>query len=198
LVLVANKVVPATDLKSLVAYIKAHPGEISYGSFGIGTSSHLFGDLMARQYGLDMVHVPYKGAGDVQKDLVGGRIQLMFAAAGGAVQFVRSGRVVMIGVAAPQRSPLLPGVATLSEQGAKRLDIDGWVGFFGPAQMPAPVVASIHDALVKVLADPTTRAEFEKGAYEARSSTPAQMAEMVKDSYVQWGKVAEDLGVRKE
>lgn len=198
LVLVAHKSVPAQTLPELVAYAKAHPGTLNYGSFGNGSSSHLFGQLMAKQYGLEMVHIPYKGAGDVQKDLVGGRVQIMFAAAGGAVQFVRTGNVRMIGVASPQRSPLLPGVPTLAEQGAKGLDVDGWVGFFGPAAMRPATVARLNAALRKVLAEPQVKAEFEKGAYEAVSSTPQAFAKMVQASYEQWGQIAATLGVKKE
>jgi tripartite-type tricarboxylate transporter receptor subunit TctC len=198
LVLVAHKSVPAENLKQLVEYAKANPGKLNYGSFGNGTSSHLFGQMMAKQYGLDMVHIPYKGAGDVQKDLVVGRVQIMFAAAGGAVQFVRTGQVRMIGVAAPKRTRLLPGVPTLAEQGATGLDIDGWVGFFGPARMPPATVARLNSALVKVLAAPQVKEEFEKGAYEAIASSPSEFGSLVKDSYERWGRVAESLGVRKE
>lgn len=198
LVLVAHKSVPAENLQQLVAYAKANPGKLNYGSFGIGSSSHLFGQLMAKQYGLDMVHIPYKGAGDVQKDLVGGRVQIMFAAAGGAVQFVRTGQVRTIGVATPKRSPLLPGVPTLSEQGASGLDVDGWVGFFGPAKLPPATVGRLNAALAKVLADPAVKAEFEKGAYEAVSSSPEAFAATVKASYDRWGQIAATLGVKKE
>ncbi|MBL0421489.1 tripartite tricarboxylate transporter substrate binding protein [Ramlibacter sp. AW1] len=198
LVLVAHQSVPGDNLQQLVAYAKANPGKLNYGSFGQGSSSHLFGQLMAKQYGIDMVHVPYKGAGDVQKDLIAGRVQLMFAAAGGAVQFVRSGNVRMIGVVAPQRSPLLPGVPTLAEQGAKGLDIEGWVGFFGPAHMPPATVARLNAALVKVLAEPQVKSEFAKGAYEAVSSTPQAFATTVRESYEQWGRIAADLGIQKD
>ncbi|MBN9474879.1 MAG: hypothetical protein ABS43_03110 [Bordetella sp. SCN 67-23] len=194
LVLVVHESVPAKNLKELVAYAQAHPGKLNYASFGAGTSSHLFGQLMAKQYGLDMVHVPYKGAADVQKDLLTGRIQIMFAAAGGAVQFVHSGGVRMLGVAAPQRSGLLPELPTLAEQGAKGLDIDGWVGFFGPAGMAPAATSRLNAALVKVLALPKVKQEFAKSAYEAASSSPEAFAAMVKTSYDQWGKVVRALG----
>jgi tripartite-type tricarboxylate transporter receptor subunit TctC len=198
LVLVAHKSVPATNLQQLVAYAKANPGKLNYGSFGIGTSSHLFGQLLSRQYGLDMVHVPYKGAGDVQKDLIAGRVQVMFAAAGGAVQFVRTGQVRMLGVAAPKRSVLLPDVPTLAEQGGQGLDIDGWVGFFGPANLEPATVARLSAALAKVLAMPAVKDEFAKGAYEAAWSSPADFGAMVRQSYQQWGKIIASLGLRKE
>ena len=198
LVLVTHKSVPVENLQQLVAYAKAHPGALNYSSFGIGTSSHLFGQLLSRQYGLEMTHVPYKGTGDVQKDLVAGRVQVMFAAAGGAVQFVRSGQVRMLGVAAPKRTPLLPGIPTLAEQGGQGLDIDGWLGFFGPANMAPATVSRLNAALVKVLAIPQVKEEFAKGAYEATSSTPGEFAAMVRQSYEQWGKVVAALGLRKE
>ena len=198
LVLVAHKSVPVETLPQLVAYAKAHPGELNYGSFGNGSSSHLFGQLLAKQYGLEMVHIPYKGAGDVQKDLVGGRVQIMFAAAGGAVQFVRTGQVRMIGIAAPERSTLLPGVPTLKEQGGVGLDVDGWLGLFGPAKLPPATLDKLNAALVKVLADPAVRSEFEKGAYQAVSSTPQAFGATVKASYDRWGQIAASLGIKKE
>jgi tripartite-type tricarboxylate transporter receptor subunit TctC len=198
LVLVAHKSVPAENLQQLVAYARANPGKLSYGSFGTGTSSHLFGQLMAKQYGLDMVHIPYKGTGDVQKDLLAGRIQIMFAAAGGAVQFVRNGNVRMLGVAAPVRTKLLPGVPTLTEQGAKGLDVDGWLGFFGPAKLPPATVARLNAALSKVLAMPQVKEVFEQGAYEAAASSPAAFESIVKKSYIQWGTIVRSLGTQKE
>ena len=198
LVLVAHRSVPAENVQQLVAYARANPGKLNYGSFGVGTSSHLYGQLFARQYGVDMVHVPYKGAGDVQKDLIAGRVQLMFAAAGGAVQFVRTGQVRMLGVAANKRSELLPGVPTLSEQGVKGIDIDGWVGFFGPANLPPATVQRLNTALRKVLALPGVREEFAKGAYEAASSTPAEFAATVRRSHEQWGRIVQSLGIPKE
>lgn len=198
LVLVAHKSVPAENLKELVAYARAHPGQLNYASFGRGSSSHLFGQWMAKHYALDMVHIPYKGAGDVQKDLVGGRVQIMFAAAGGALQFARTGNVRMIGVAAPQRSPLLPGVPTLVEQGGTGLDIDGWVGVFAPANLPPPITARLNAALVKVLATSELKHEFAKSGYEAVSSTPSEFASIVRDAYERWGKIAASLGVQKE
>lgn len=198
LVLVVHKSIPVESLQQLVAYAKAHPGALNYSSFGIGTSSHLFGQMLSRQYGLDMTHVPYKGAGDVQKDLVAGRVHVMFAAAGGAVQFVRSGQVRMLGVAAPKRTALLPGVPTLSEQGGQGLDIDGWLGFFGPANLAPATVSRLNTALAKVLAVPQVKEEFAKGAYEAASSTPSEFAALVRQSYQQWGKIVAALGMRKE
>jgi len=198
LVLVTHSSVPAQNLQQLVAYAKANPGKLNYGSFGIGTSSHLFAQMLSRQYGLDMVHVPYKGAGDVGKDLVAGRIQMMFAAAGGAVQFVRSGQVRMLGVVAPRRSPLLPGVPTLAEQGGKGLDLDGWVGFFGPAKMAPAVVSRLNGALAKVLTMPHVREEFAKGAYEATSSSADEFAAMVRQSHQDWGRIVQALDIPKQ
>lgn len=134
----------------------------------------------------------------MQKDLVSGRVQLMFAAAGGAVQYVRTNQVRMLGVAAPKRTALLPGVPTLSEQGAQGLDIDGWLGFFGPANLAPTTVSRLNAALAKVLALPQVKEEFAKGAYEVASSTPGEFAAMVRQSYAQWGKVVAALGLRKE
>ncbi|MET3443460.1 tripartite-type tricarboxylate transporter receptor subunit TctC [Variovorax paradoxus] len=198
LVLTVHASVPARTVQELVAYIKANPGKMSYASFGTGTSSHIYGEAFAQQAGLDVVHVPYKGGADAAKDFLAGRVQYYFDAAPNAIQNTATGKVRMLAVAAPKRSAMLPDVPTMTEQGVSGVDMPSWLGFFGPARMPAPVVARLNAALAQVLGMPATRDFFRQGAYEAESSSPAQLAELTRTTYDQWGDMIRKLGLVKQ
>ncbi|MGJ7573117.1 Bug family tripartite tricarboxylate transporter substrate binding protein [Variovorax sp. RB2P76] len=198
LVLTVHASVPARNVQELVAYIKANPGKMSYASFGTGTSSHIYGEAFARQAGLDVVHVPYKGGADAAKDFLAGRVQYYFDAAPNAIQNTATGKVRMLAVAAPKRSPMLPDVPTMGEQGVSGVDMASWLGFYGPARMPAPVVEKLNAALAQVLAMPATREFFRQGAYEAESSSPQQLAELTRATYAQWGDIIRKLGLVKQ
>jgi tripartite-type tricarboxylate transporter receptor subunit TctC len=192
--LVVHEAVPARDVRELVAYGRAHPGTLNVASFGVGTSSHLFAEMLIRQSGVAMTHVPYKGAADAAKDLLAGRVQLMFDSAASAIPNLRSGRVRALGIVAPERSPLLPEVPTLAEQGYRDIDLVGWLGWFGPANLPAHVVDTLNAALAKVLSSPDVKARFAEGAYEAVSSTPADLRALMRDDYDRWGRIVRELG----
>lgn len=198
LVLTVHASVPARTVQELVTHIKANPGKMSYASFGTGTSSHIYGEAFAQQTGLDVVHVPYKGGADAAKDFLAGRVQYYFDAAPNAIQNTATGKVRMLAVAAPKRSAMLPDVPTMTEQGVSGVDMPSWLGFFGPARMPAPVVARLNAALAQVLAMPATRDFFRQGAYEAESSSPAQLAELTRATYDQWGEMIRKLGLVKQ
>jgi tripartite-type tricarboxylate transporter receptor subunit TctC len=198
LVLTVHTSVPAKTVQELIAYIKANPGKVSYASFGTGTSSHIYGEAFARQAGLDVVHVPYKGGADAAKDFLAGRVQYYFDAAPNAITNTATGKVRMLAVAAPKRSPMLPDVPTMTEQGVSGVDMPSWLGFYGPAHMPAPVVAKLNAALAQVLAMPETRDFFRRGAYEAESSTPQQLDELTHSTYEQWGGIIRQLGLTRQ
>lgn len=193
--LVLHVSVPATNLKELAAYGKANPGKLNIASFGTGTSSHIFAEMLIRQSGVGMVHVPYKGTGDAVKDLLAGRVQLMFDAATSAVQNVATGRLRILGVVAETRSRFLPDVPTLTEQGFKGIDLVGWLGWYGPANLPPAIVQKLNAALVKSLNSPEVREGYERGAYEAVSSTPEELAALTRDSYERWGNIIRELGM---
>ena len=198
LILVAHSSVPASNVKELIAYAKYHPGTLNYASFGTGTSSHLFGELLARQSGIELVHVPYKGTGDAVKDLLSGRVQLMFDAAPTAVQNAGTGRVKILGIVAEKRLPLLPNVPTIAEQGVSGIDILGWLGFFGPAKLPPETVKTLNAAIARALGAPEVKEGFAKGVYEAVSSSPEQLGAMVKSGYDQWGTIVKQLGFKPQ
>ena len=196
LVLVAHVGVPARDVAELVAWAKAKASPIDVASFGTGTSSHVFAELFARQAGIAVTHVPYKGGGDAAKDLIAGRVQLMFDAAPSALQHARNGHVRILAVVAETRSPFLPDVPTLRELGYRDLDIVGGVGFFGPARLPAPIVARLNAALVKALASSGVRDGFANGAYEAVSSSPEALDDLMKRGHQRWGRIVRELGMK--
>lgn len=198
LVLTVHTSVPARTVQELVAYIKANPGKTGYASFGTGTSSHIYGEAFVRQAGLDAVHVPYKGGADAAKDFLAGRVQFYFDAAPNAIQNTATGKVRMLAVAAPKRSPMLPDVPTMAEQGVSGIDMASWLGFYGPANMPVPVVEKLNSALAQVLGMQSTRDFFRQGAYEAEASSPAALATLTRTTYDQWGETIRKLGLTKQ
>jgi len=197
-ILVLHTSVPAKNVAELLVWAKANPGKLNIASFGTGTSSHLFAEMFMRQAGVPMVHVPYKGTGDAVKDLLAGRVQIMFDAGTSAIANAASGRLRMIGVVGEKRSPFTPDVPTLTEQGIKGIDLVGWLGWFGPANLPADIVKKYNAAFVKVLADPAVKAAIEKGGYESVSSTPEELAGMVKRDIDRWGRIIKDIGFKPQ
>ncbi|SEA17338.1 tripartite tricarboxylate transporter substrate binding protein [Variovorax sp. YR216] len=198
LVLSISTTVPATSVKELVAYVKAHPGQVSYASFGTGTSSHIYGEAFVKKTGIDAVHIPYKGGSDAAKDLIGGRVQYMFDSASSAVITSATGKVKILAVAASARIPAMPDVPTFAEQGFAGLDLPSWLGFYGPARMPAPVVAKLNAALTKVLAMPQVQEFYRSGGYEAGATTPDEFASITRSTYERWGTMVQQVGLTKQ
>ena len=198
LVIVVNAQLPVKNLQELVAYGKANPGKLSYASFGTGTSAHIFGETFKANTGVDMEHIPYKGGADLAADLLEGRVQVAFDAAPAAIQNSKSGKARIIAVAAPQRSPFLPDVPTVSEQGVKDIDIVSFLGWFGPKGMAPATVARLNAALAQSIAQPSVQDFFKTGAYTAESSTPELLAREVKDSYDRWGSLVKRAGIQKQ
>lgn len=197
-ILVLHPSVPAGNVRELLAWAKANPGKLNIASFGAGTSSHLFAEMFMRQSGVEMVHVPYKGTGDATKDLLAGRVQIMFDAGTSAIANSSGGRLKMIGVVGERRSPFTPDVPTMTEQGFKGIDLVGWLGWFGPAGMSADTVRKYNAAFVKVLADPAVKAAIEKGGYESVSSSSEELGAMVKRDIDRWGRIIKDIGFKPE
>lgn len=198
LVLMISSAVPANSVAELVAYIKAHPGTVSYASFGTGTSSHIYGEVFVKKTGTDAVHVPYKGGSDAAKDLIGGRVQYMFDSASSAIITSGTGKAKIIGVAAASRIEALPDVPTMAEAGVPGLDLPSWLGFYGPAKMPAPVLNALNAALAQVLAMPQVKEFYGKGGYEAGSSTPDEFAKLTRATYDRWGILVQQVGLTKQ
>jgi len=193
--LVAHVSVPADDIKELIAYAKAHPGKLSFGSYGLGTSSHLYGEMLKASAGIDVVHVPYKGAADATKDLVAGRIDFMFMALTAPLPYVRQGKLKVLGVVGNKRIASLPGVPAIPEQGLQGFELTGWLGMFAPAGTPAATVDRLNSELVKILREPQIVERFRQGGSDAASTTPKGFATLVHNDHEKWGEVVRRLGI---
>lgn len=198
LVIVVNNATGIRNVPELVAYGKANPGKLSYASFGTGTSAHIFGETFKLNAGITMEHIPYKGGADLAADLLEGRVQVAFDAAPAAINNAKSGKVRLIAVAAPTRSPFLPDVPTTLEQGIKDIDIVSFLGWFGPKGMSPDVVKKLNAALAQSIAQPAVRDFYNTGAYTAESSTPEALAREVKDSHERWGALVAKIGLQKQ
>ena len=198
LVIVVHNGLGVKNLQELIAWGKANPGKLSYASFGTGTSAHIFGETFKANTGIQMEHIPYKGGSDLAADLIEGRVQVAFDAAPAAINNAKSGKVRIIAVAAPTRSPFLPDVATTVEQGVKDIDIVSFLGWFGPKGMPPEVVRKLNAALAQSIAQPSVKEFFNTGAYTAESSTPELLSREVKDSYERWGALVRKIGLPKQ
>jgi tripartite-type tricarboxylate transporter receptor subunit TctC len=198
LVLIVNAAQPFKTAQELIAYGRANPGKLSYASFGTGTSAHIFGQVFAKNAGIDVVHIPYKGGADLAADLIEGRVQFAFDAAPAAIQNAKTGKARIVGVAAPARSPFLPDVPTLAEQGIKDIDITSFLGWFGPAKLPPEVVAKLNAALAQAIAQSSVQDFYKTGAYTAESSSPEALAAAVKEAYDKWGRLVKQAGIQKQ
>ena len=198
LVLIVNLASGLSSVKDVIAYGRANPGKLSYASFGTGTSSHIFGQVFAKNNGIEMVHIPYKGGADLAADLIEGRVQMAFDAAPAAIQNAKSGKTKIIAVAAPVRSPFLPDVPTMAEMGVKDLDITSFLGWFGPARMPPEVVKKLNAALAQSIAQPSVQDFYKLGAYTAESSSPEALAGAVQSAYQAWGGLVKTAGIQKQ
>lgn len=198
LVLTLHTSVPATNVKELVAWAKANPGKLSFASFGVGTSSHVYAEAFAKAAGIEMVHVPYKGTADAARDLLEGRVQAYFDAAPTAITNEKTGKIRILGVAAPVRNPFIPNVPTIGEQGVAGIDLTSWIAIVGPAKMSPEVVAKVNAVFGAALRDAGVREAIAKGAYEAAPSTPAELATEMRSAYDRWGAMIKAIGFQKQ
>ena len=198
LVLTMHVSVPAQNVKELVAWAKANPGKLNFANFGTGTSSHVYAAAFAKAAGIDVVHVPYKGTADAARDLLEGRVQAYFDAAPTAIQNSKTGRIRMLGVAAPGRNPAIPEVPTISEQGVPGIDLTSWIAIVGPAGMAPDLVNRINALLTQTLNSPQVKESIARGAYEVASSTPAELATEIRSAYDRWGVMIKQSGFVKE
>jgi len=192
--LVANPAQPYKSVKDLIAYAKANPGKVNFGSSGNGSSIHLSGELFKSLAKVDMQHVPYKGSAPAVTDLLGNQIDIMFDNMPSAIQHVRSGSLVPLAVTTAKRSPELPNVPAIAEAGVPGYEATSWFGMFAPAGTPAPVLAKLNAAIVKVLAQPDVKKKINEQGAEVYSETPEQFAAFIQAESVKWGKVVKESG----
>ena len=195
-VLVVNPSTPVRTLKELVAYAKAKPG-VTYGSNGIGSSQHLAGALFGTTFGLNLVHVPYKGTGPMTNDLLGGQIVMSFANMTTALPHVRSKRLSAIAVTSLKRSPSLPDVPAVAES-VPGFEAISWWGIVAPRATPPAIVDALNHEIVKVLGTADMKSFMNGLGAEPYSSTPQQFAAFIRSELTKWSKVVKESGAKAD
>ncbi len=198
LILTVNNDFPAKDMKELIAYAKANPGKISFGSSGIGSAAHLTTELLKQSAGIDMVHVPYKGTAPAATGLMGGEIQVLVDVPSSMMPLVRGGKVRALGMFSAKRVAGAPEVPTVAESGGPMVEGSTWVLFLAPAGTPREMVARVSTEVAKILAAPEMRQRLEQLGIEAVGGTPAEAGRFLEDEISKWSKVITTAGVKAE
>ena len=196
LALVIHPSVPAKDVKELIAYARAHPGQLNFASAGNGGPTHLTGELFKTSAGIAIVHVPYKGNAAALLDLVAGRVQMMFSNMLTSMPHVRAGKLRAIGISSAKRSPQAPDLPTVAESGLPGFDSVPWYGVLGPAGMPRALVNRLNTEISRALSAPDMRERFVAQGIDLQSSTPEQFAALIKSEVVKWRKVVREAGAK--
>lgn len=192
-VLVANNDFAPKNVNELIAAAKAAPGKISIASAGNGTLNHLIGEMLNKAAGIDMMHVPYKGASAAVTDLVGGQVQVSVQSLPSSISFIKSNKLKVLGVVNEKRVAALPDVPTIGES-IKGFGSTPWYGLFAPAGTPKALVAQIQAEVAKVLDAPDTKDKLAAVGCEPFKSTPEQFAALVKDDLPKWARIVKDSG----
>lgn len=195
-VLITHPSVPAGTVKELIALARAQPGKLNYASAGNGVANHLAMELFKQMAGVDITHVPYKGAPQAVTDVLAGHMNMMFNSIAPIVAHIRAGRVRVLGIASAKRSPQLPDVPTISEAGVPGYEADNWFGMFAPAKTPKHIVTRLNEALVKVMRSPEIRAQFAALGAEPVGSSPADFAAFVRRDMEKYARVVKISGAK--
>ena len=194
-VIVIAKKVPADDLKGFIAYAKANPGKLNYASVGQGSVPHLGGVLLNKAAGIDLTHVPYKGAGPATADLVAGQVELMVVTPPSVSGHIRSGNVKALALASDQRHPAFPDIPTTAEAGLPGFKLDGWFALFAPAGTPQPIIDRLNAAMRKVARMDITKERANQLGTVLKDWTAAEMDSFAKSEVAEWGKVIRDNNI---
>lgn len=198
LVLVVNLKAPFGSVKELVAQAKAHPGKFSFGSAGVGNSTHVAPALLMSMTGISLLHVPYKGISLALNDVMGGQVHMAFASPVVAAPLVKAGRLKPLAIGGGQRSPALPDVPTLQEEGFAEFDLGSWMGVWFPAGTPRSRVTLMHQEIARIQAQPETRQRFEDIGMVAMATTPEEFAKYVQQQVAFYGRVARAAGIEPQ
>jgi len=197
-VLTAHPSVPAKGLKELVALAKAKPGQVNFASTGVASVGHLTGELLNNLAGMKMTHVPYKGGGQAIIDLLGGHVQVMFSGFSAAMPHIKSGKVRALAVTGAKRSPALPEVPTIAEQGFPGVEATAWYGVLAPAGTPKPIVTRLHGEIVKILKQSDVTERLGALGFEIVGGTPEQLGAYIRSEIKKWEKVVKASGAKPE
>jgi tripartite-type tricarboxylate transporter receptor subunit TctC len=193
--LAINNMLPARNLRELVALAKAQPGKLNYASAGNGTVNHMLGEMLKTAAGIDIVHVPYKGAAAAATDVIGGQAQMAFGSIAGLLPFVKSGQLRAIGVCTEKRTQLAPELPTLAET-LPGLYANAWYGLFVPAGTPREIVNKLHDEIARLMDAPDMKERLAGLGVEPAPGTPDQLAALMRDDLVRWARIVKDSGAQ--
>jgi tripartite-type tricarboxylate transporter receptor subunit TctC len=196
--LVVTAALPAATVKDFVALAKARPREINFASAGVGTSSHLAGELFMSMARVQLVHVPYKGSGGALVALLGGEVQAAFFSIPSTLPHMKSGKLRALGIGSTRRSDMLPNLPTVAESGVANYDATTWYGVLVPARTPRAAVEKLNLEITKVLQNPETRERLLAQGAEPRSSTPEEFAAHLKAEIAKYARLAKEMGVQPE
>ena len=198
LMLVVHPSIPVKSVAEFIAYAKANPGKLNFGSGGPGTTPHLAGEMLKTMAHLDVTHIPYKGGAPALSDLIGGQIQFMLENIPGTLPFAKAGKLRALAVTDLKRSPLLPDLPTLDESGLKGYQIVGWNGLFVPAGTPSAIINKLHTEVVKALALPDVKERLATMGADGVGDTPQHFTAFIKAEIPKWAKVVKDAGLKVE
>jgi tripartite-type tricarboxylate transporter receptor subunit TctC len=197
-ILVVNPKVKANTMAELIALAKANPGKINFASSGHGAAAHLAGELFKTEAGVNIVHVPYKGAAPALQDVIAGHVDMMFATAASVVPLIKDGKVRALGVTTLKRTTVLPELATVDELGLKGFDATTWHGLVAPSRTPKEVIAALHRATVAALADPVVKKSLGDLGVDIVGSTPEEFAAYIKSEIPKWTAIVKASGATLE
>jgi len=198
IVLVVNPSVPAKNMKELLVYLRANPGTVSIASPGVGTSSHLAGELFQQLTGTKLVHIPYKGSGPAMTDLLGGQVQMAFDPLSSSLPFIKQGKLRAIAVTTDTRSPSAPDIPTLDEVGVKGYEASTYVALLAPAGTPPEVIEKLNISSRKALATPAMIESFAQYATVPTGGSPEQLSAYIKRDLDRWTKVIKEANIKPE
>jgi tripartite-type tricarboxylate transporter receptor subunit TctC len=198
MLLLINPGFPANTMAELVAWGKANPGKLTYGSLGVGTINHLTGELFKLTAGVEATHVPYKGGAPMLTDLAGGQIHFAFDSLGSALPLIQSGKVKPLAITGQQRLPQVPNVPTTAEAGYAAVVTDVWMGLFVPAKTPRNIVNAVHAEAVRALKGPAIRKSLEDRAIQPVGNTPEEFKEIIQVETAKKRQLAARVGIKVE
>jgi tripartite-type tricarboxylate transporter receptor subunit TctC len=197
-ILVVHPSLPVKSVKELIAYAKARPGQLNFGSSGVATGTHLSMEQFMYLAGIRMVHVPYKGGAPGVNALLGGEVQVNFATISTALPFVKAGRLRALAVSTARRSASAPEVPTIAESGMPGYDYASWIGLLAPAKTPQPIIALLNAESVKAIRAPDLKAILDVEASEPIGNSPEQFAAILKTEVARWAKVVKAAGIKAD
>jgi tripartite-type tricarboxylate transporter receptor subunit TctC len=197
-ILIVNPSLPTKNVAELIAYIKANPGKVNYGSAGVGSTEHMSGALFRSLAGLDIVHVPYRGGAPMLADLVAGHIQMSIETSGAATPFIRGGQVRALAVSPAKRSALFPDLPTLAETGLAGYDVTTWYGVLVPKGTPPAIRAKLYSEIAEILKEPAIVARLREIGAEPGGVTPEQFAAFIRAETEKWIKLAREAGIQAD